>query len=143
MAILVPLFVFVLLSCFSCLAPGWLGCTVSSIDNHGNAAVSSFLLLSACRAFFLDGVLCTFCQVSTAMAMNTCVAAQQPRRALDLFRDMRDVGRVSKKSGFPSYIAFKGKEAGGGGTTPMITASCMSRSWKVEVCQKKTSHQKR
>lgn len=26
--------------------------------------------------------------------MNTCVAAQQPLRALDLFRDMRDVGRV-------------------------------------------------
>ncbi|CAM9346947.1 unnamed protein product, partial [Ectocarpus sp. 8 AP-2014] len=33
-------------------------------------------------------------EVCTAMAMNTCVAAQQPLRALDLFRDMRDVGRV-------------------------------------------------
>lgn len=35
-------------------------------------------------------------QVCTAMAMNTCVSAQQPLRALDLFRDMRDVGRVSR-----------------------------------------------
>ncbi|CAM9386504.1 unnamed protein product [Scytosiphon promiscuus] len=33
-------------------------------------------------------------EVCTAMAMNTCVSAQEPLRALDLFRDMRDVGRV-------------------------------------------------
>eukprot|EP00904_Undaria_pinnatifida_P005078 jgi/Undpi1/16/HiC_scaffold_1.g00016.m1 len=43
-------------------------------------------------------------EVSTAMAMNTCVAAQQPRRALDLFRDMRDVGRVFPR--LPSVTAL-------------------------------------
>lgn len=33
-------------------------------------------------------------EISTAMAMNTCVSAQQPLRALDLFRDMRDIAGV-------------------------------------------------
>lgn len=37
-------------------------------------------------------------QVCTAMAMNTCVAAQQPLRALELFEDMREVGRVSSRA---------------------------------------------
>lgn len=34
-------------------------------------------------------------ELCTAMAMNTCVAAREPLRALDLFRDMRDVAGVS------------------------------------------------